>query len=172
MNKPQDKRYNITFEFKRCELLYDIESLAYVEGEGLAKDNTSQARKVLDIAQGENENLVSRTLSLAHRECVEMLYPYTKSEVEYNAILNDVLTPLNTYTISLSLPAEFSSTSMQLIKELIHRYMVCKVLWEWMGIVKRDSAEYWLAQMEDAKQRIKSSLMYRRGRLRKKQSPF
>lgn len=168
----KEQRYNITLEFKRSELLYDIESYAYVEGDVMPKENTHQLHQVLDIAQGGNDDLVSRTLNLAHRECVELLYPYTKSEPVDGATLDDVLTTPNVYTIALSLPTEFSCTSLRLIKQLIHRYMVCKVLWEWMGIVKKDSAEYWLAQMEDAKQRIKSSLMFRRGRLRKKQSPF
>lgn len=171
-NKPKEQRYNITLEFKRSELLYDIESYAYVEGDVMPKDNTHQLHQVLDIAQGENDDLVSRTLNLAHRECVELLYPYTKKEPVDDTTLNDVLTTPNVYTIELSLPTEFSCTSLRLIKQLIHRYMVCKVLWEWMGIVKKESAEYWLAQMEDAKQRIQSSLMFRRGRLRKKQSPF
>ena len=76
------------------------------------------------------------------------------------------------YNIELSLPMEFSRTTLELLESLIHEFIVYNILAEWMLLVKPDGASKWLAKAEAAKQRIKGSLNVRRAHLHRPMKPF
>ena len=171
--KTEDEaKYNVTLEFKRSEILYDIENYAYVEADIMKTEDEHDKHQLFDVGQDGNVDLVTRVLSLAHRECVEMLYPYTKSEPVDGTVLDDTLESPEVYIVEMSLPGQFSHTTVKLLKQLIHKYIVCRVMSEWVGITKPTSAEYWFGLLEQTKERIKTALMSRRTRLRRRQSIF
>ena len=169
-NKESTKEIDIIFF--RKELLYDIEQYAYVEADTIVTDDEHQKHQMFDIAQSGNEDLVNRTMCLAHSECVEWLYPYTKQEVSDDSMSCNAPCAPQVYPIHLVVPDSFSATTMGLLKNLIHRYIVARVMWEWCGIVKPEKVEYWLGIATQAKEQAKSALMSRRTRLRRRQSIF
>lgn len=160
-----------TLVFLRKELLYDIENYAFVEGDVMPPDFHG-AHQVFDIAQAGNEDMVTRMFNLAHAECTEALYPFTKSECVAGEELDDTLVAPERYEIELTLPATFSRTTVVLLKELIHNYFVCRVICEWLGMIYPDSRAYWEGRLEDIKSRMKSATLARRKRLRIRQHPF
>lgn len=77
----QQQSKAVTLTFKRTELLYDAENYSFVEGDIMKADDEHARHQVFDIAAKGNIDRVTRVLNLAHAECVEMLFPYSKEEI-------------------------------------------------------------------------------------------
>ena len=158
--------------FLREELLLDVSNYAFVTGDIIPSEDEHLKHQVFDIAQDGNEELVTRVLNLAHAECVESLYPYTKTACLKDEEHNDILVKPEQYEIELELPIQFSRTTVLLLKEIIHDYFVCRVLVEWLGITCPSAQAFWRARLEEIAGRMKRALLGRRKPLRRKQSMF
>lgn len=163
----------VTLTFKRSELLYDVENYSFVEGDIMSTENIHAKHQVFDVGQSGNVDRVTRVLTLAHSECVEMLYPYTKEEIpDEQEELNDILSEPEEYNILLSLPEGFSLSTVKLLKNLIHEYLVCRVLADWMSITNPASKGNWEDKIASLKQKIQTSLVSRSGKIRRKMKPW
>lgn len=162
---------NVKLIFKRSEILYDVSNYSFIEGDIMKGDDEHLKHQVFDIGQKGNVDRVTRILSLAHAECIEMLFPYTKRETS-NIVLDNVLSEPEEYHITMCIPYNFSETTIELLKNLIHEYLVCRVLEDWMSITKPDSQANWRDKLESIKTKILLSLTSRGTVLRRKQSPF
>lgn len=162
---------SITLIFYREELINDIESYCYIEGDVLPSDFHGR-HQVFDIAQAGNEELATRILNLAHAECNAALYPFTKKECGTMIEAGNRLELPDRYEIELTLPATFSQTSVRLLKELIHNYLVTRVIKEWLGMLHPESVPYWETRLDDIKNRIRTAVIPRRNRIRIRQSLF
>ena len=170
-SQPQTKA--VTLIFKRSELVYDAENYSFVEGDIMKTDDEHARHQVFDIAQKGNIDRVTRVLNLAHTECVEMLYPYTKAEIpDEQEALNDILTSPEEYKIELSLPKGFSISTVKLLNNLIHEYLVCRVVADWMSITNPGSQPHWEEKFENIKYKIQTSLVSRTCKVRRKLKPF
>lgn len=158
--------------FLRKELIYDIENYAFVAGDILPEDAEHIRHQLIDVAQEGNVDLVTRILNLAHAECVESLYPYAKKPCGEGDVYDDKLAEPERYEIELELPEQFSRTSVDLLKELIHDYFVVRVLGQWTGVVNPAGQAYWKMCLEEITERMRRVLMNRRKPLRRKQSMF
>lgn len=157
--------------FKTNELLYDIANYSYVEGDIMSEDNIHAQHHTQDIIAEGNIDRVYRVLGLSHAEVTEMLYPYSKS-LELSSKLDNIETQPGEYEIVLKLTEGFSETTLQLLRHLIHEYMVSAVLADWLSITNPNSAPNWEAKKEALKHRIKTCLTNRTTKLRRKLSPF
>ncbi len=169
----ESKHKEVVLTFKRAELIYDASNYSYVEGDIIPEGNECRRHQVFDIAQDGNVNRVTRVLNTVHAECVEMLYPYTKEEIpDGQEALDDVLKEPEAYEIRLTLPATFSLTTLRLLEQLIHEYLVCRVLADWMSITNPESEANWQRKFTTLRNKIKSSLVSRTGKVRRKLKPF
>lgn len=169
--QPQAKTVLLTF--KRSEVIYDAENYSFVEGDIMKTDDEHARHQVFDIGQSGNIDRVTRILNLAHTECVEMLYPYTKTEIpDEQEALNDILAAPEEYHIELTLPEGFSISTVKLLTNLIHEYLVCRVLSDWMSITNPGSKAHWEEKFENIKYKIQTSLVSRTGKVRRKLKPF
>ena len=82
----------VKMTFKREELLYDIRNNAYVEGDVMQAQTEHDRHQVQDIGEDGNIDRVTRVLDLAHAECEEALFPYTKENVEQESEMDDTPT--------------------------------------------------------------------------------
>lgn len=82
----------VKLTFKREELLYDIRNNAYVEGDVMQANTEHDRHQVQDIGEDGNIDRVTRVLDLAHAECAEALFPYTKENVEQETEMDDTPT--------------------------------------------------------------------------------
>lgn len=163
----------VTLRFKRSELLYDAENYSFVEGDIKKADDEHGAHQIFDIGQSGNIDRVTRVLNLAHTECVEMLFPYTKAEIEDGgAEIDDELTAPESYDIEMRLPEGFSLTTVKLLSNMIHEYLVCRVVADWMSITNPDSQPKWESKFRELKIAIQTSLVSRRGVVKRKLKPF
>lgn len=169
----QQQTKPVTLTFKRQELIYDAANYSFVEGDIMKADDEHARHQVSDIAQKGNIDRVTRVLNLAHAECVEMLFPYTHEEIaDKQDALNDVLTSPEEYNIVLHLPYTFSFTTVKLLQNLIHEYLVCRVLADWMSITNPSSEANWERKFESLQSKIRTSLVSRTGMVKRKLKPF
>lgn len=162
----------VTLTFKRDELLYDINNIAFVEGDVMKTEDNHDRHQVQDIVEDGNVDRVTRVLDLAIAECVEACYPYSKNPVDDTTAMDDVLVNTEAYIVRLWVPDDFSKTTVTLIERYIHELLVCRVLADWFSITYPDKAALWNAKADAADEGIKSSLNARIGRVRKTQTPF
>lgn len=158
---------------KRKELLYDVENYSFIEGDIMKTEDDHERHQVFDIGQNGNVDRVYRILNLAFSECVEMLYPYTKEDLdEEQKGFDDVLDAPEEYIIELTLPDGFSMTTVKLLKHLIHEYLVCMVVADWMSITNKSSQANWEDKISRLKTKIQTSLVSRTGKIRRMMKPF
>lgn len=170
-NSSKPKTVKLTF--KRRQLLYDASNYSFVEADIMDAKDEHARHQVADIAQSGNEDLATRIMNMAYWQCVEMLFPYTKRGMDsVPDVADDTLYTPESYVIEMSVPQEFSATTVMLLEHLIHDYIVCRVLSEWMSLTNRGSTAGWAEKCERIKTEIRTSLVSRTGRIRRKQSPF
>lgn len=163
----------VTLTFKRSELIYDVANYSFVEGDIMKADEEHARHQVFDIVESGNENRVTRILNLAHAECIEMLFPYTKEDiVDDSEGLNDIMIVPEEYLIQLNLPEGFSNTTVKLLSHLIHEYLVCRVLADWMSITNPSSQKNWEDKFKSIRLQIQTALVSRVGKIRRKLKPF
>lgn len=166
-------RKEASLAFRRSELIYDAGNYSFVEADIMPEGDECRRHQVSDIAQEGNVDRVTRVLNAAHAECVEMLYPYTKEEMPDGlGALDDALIEPEVYEIRLSLPDGFSLTTLQLLEHLIHEYLVCRVLADWMSITNPESEGKWERKFAGLREKIRTALVSRRGKVRRRLKPF
>lgn len=169
----EQKHKEARLTFRRAELIYDAGNCSYVEGDIIPEDDECRRHQVFDIVQDGNVDRVTRVLNTAHAECVEMLYPYTKEEIpDGQEALDDVLTEPEVYEIGLVLPETFSLTTLRMLEQLIHEYLVCRVLADWMSITNPGSEANWERKFTALRNRIRTALASRTGKIRRRLKPF
>ena len=162
----------VTLTFKRSELLYDIRNYAYVEGDIMDTQNEHAQHQTFDVAEDGNIDRVSRVLGLAHSECVEFLYPYTKVEVDETEERDDILDAPDEYVIEMKVPETFAKSTCNILERYIHEYLICRALADWFSITKPESAANWRAKAQEAYEGIMTSKTLRTKRTRRGMSPF
>ncbi len=161
----------VTLTFKRSEILYDIKNVSFVEGDIKKVELEHERHQVIDVGEDGNVDRVTRVLDLTFAECVELCYPYSKKEVTDGTEEDDTLEEKD-YVLTLTLPDDFSQTTVNLVKASIHELMVCRVMADWMSITKKEAAADWQTKGDAAKQTIWMKLNGRTGRVHRKMRPF
>lgn len=166
-----DNGVHALLSFKRENLLYDIRNNAYIEGSVLETENHHGRHMVQDVGEEGNVDRVTRVLDLCVARCREMLYAYTKHEVR-ERVMHDDLRESPVYGILLSLPSGVSQTTLKLLEKLVHEYLVCSAVADWLGITNPAKAELWSMRASSASDEIGSLLMSRRSGMRRPLHPF
>lgn len=159
----------VSLTFNTSELMYDIKNCAYIEGNIMPDDE--KKFQVRDIAEDGNNDRVTRVLNLAHAECVEMLYPYTKMDVS-SAEKDNILELPDIFKIDMNVNSGFSQTTINMLSILIHEYMVNRVVADWMSINKPESQANWEFKLEETRYKIKSAIVHRQGMIKRRLQPF
>lgn len=158
--------------FDTNELLDDIKSFAYIEGDTMKTEDEHAKHQVYDICEPGNIELVTRVLNKTFAKCVELCYPYAKREIHILTARNNELEKKDEYVMRLNLPATFSETTVTLLETLIHDLMVARVMEKWMGMTKPESEEHWRKEAENAEPEIKTALCSRTKCFTRKLNPF
>jgi hypothetical protein len=168
-----ERRKEVNIILKREELLYDIRNCAYVEGDVMKEEpDGHQRHQVQDIGEDGNIDRVTRMMDLAHAECVEALFPYTKHEVADGTMQCDALTETTWYEVHMLLPDEYSQTTVSLLRHYIHEYIVDRVLEDWLSITDPRASANWKGKAEEMMELMKSAVNLRTGRVRRTMTPF
>ncbi len=161
-----------TLILKREELLQDIDNYSWLEGDVLQEIPLEVKRQIQDIRQEGNIELVARKLNLAYTECLEMLYPFIKSETTDEIFIDNTLHTPEEYIFLLSLPSQVSPSSIVHLKNQIHEYFVCRILGEWISTIYPPSTSYWEEKIDAIKSKINVTMSLRTKRLTRRLTPF
>lgn len=158
----KEETRTVTFRFRRDELLYHIKNNAYKEWDVMNDGEANEHAKhvAVEICEPGNIDRVNDLLSLIHADVIEMLHPYTKEELVDEVIEVKIEEPEN-YDVVLALPTTVSRTTVKHLSRLIHEYIICRILGDWLGGTNAPAATLWLGKAEDAKTRINEVKNYR-----------
>lgn len=144
--------------FHREQLLYDIKNASYIEGSVMEPETPDHNRHMVqDVGEEGNVDRVTRILDLTVAECREILYTFTRYDVE-RVSLDDKFKEQKVYGIILKMPEDFSQTTLNYFEQLLHELLVCRAVTEWMKITNPAKAEVWRERGEEVLTKIRSSL--------------
>lgn len=169
-NVPRTK--TVTLNFKRQEIVDDLKQYAFVTGDILKTEDEHARHQIQDIAEDGNIDRVTRVMNLCMAECREILFPFTKDDVEDEESRTNTLTEVEEYNINMLVPDDFSNTTVTLLEQLIHEFIVARIMADWMSITNRPEEETWEKKAEEALTKIKRCKNARTGRTRRKMHPF
>lgn len=158
----------VTLTFLREQLLYDIKNYAYVESHVMPPETEHAKHMVADVGEEGNVDRVTRVLDLGVSLCREMLYPWAKREIE-NTEYDDTFAERKQYVITMNVPSTMSQTTLAFVERLIHEYLVCRGVADWLSITNPQKAETWLAKAAEAESEIRTAIHSRMERTRIKQ---
>lgn len=158
----KEETRTVTLRYLRKELLYHIKNNAYKEWDVMNDgDGDEHAKHVaVEICEPGNIDRVNDLLSLIHADVIEMLHPYTKKELVDEVVEVKIEEP-ESYDVVLTVPVTMSRTTVLHLSKLIHEYMVCRIIGDWLGTPNAQAASVWLGKAEDAKTRINEVKNYR-----------
>lgn len=165
----------VVLQFKRSELLDDINKYGHVEGDVMKADADHLKHgkhQTQDITQEVNIDLVTRHLDLALTWCRVKLHPYTKTPVADGKTLDDTLTATQTYEITMQVPEDFPDGDAEFLEQLIHNLLVYYALWSWLSITKPEGADKWLTKATLLVDEIKGALARTCKKVYRRMSPF
>lgn len=158
----------VTLTFLREQLLYDIKNYAYVESHVMPPEAEHAKHMVADVGEEGNVDRMTRVLDLGVSMCREMLYPWAKREIE-NTEYDDTFAERKQYVITMNVPTAMSQTTLTFVERLIHEYLVCRGVADWLSITNPQKAETWLAKAAEAESEIRTAIHSRMERTRIKQ---
>lgn len=167
-----DDKKLVFLVFHREALIYDITNCAFVQGDVIRTKDEHERHQVMDIGEEGNVDRVTRVLNLAYQECVDMLYAYTKADVAPISSLDNTFGEPQVYKMRLLVPKNFAKGTVALLKNLIHEYLVCRVLEDWKGITYPEVSGSWREKVENVKDKIMECMNARSGRVRRSITPF
>lgn len=168
----------VAIYLQRKYLQYDIETLAYVEGDIMPTDDSHAQHQLQDIGQEGNNDRLTRVLDLAYTEVLHRLYPHDKEPLyESDYLDNDPAESEGDdedgeYEVKLYLTPTFSRVTIKFIARLIHEFMVNRAMAEWTSVTKPEVTERYMTKADDDMRKIQSALVARRSRVKIKMHPF
>lgn len=169
--KTKDSR-SVDLHFLREQLLQDAANAAYVAGDVMVPANEHQRHQVQDIVQDGNVERVSRVLNLAVSAIREVLFPFAKNPVGERESRDDVLVEVPDYVIHMDVPPQFSSTTVTLLENLIHEFLVARILADWMSQTYPEAEAVWSRKADDALLAISRARNNRTRMTRRRLHPF
>lgn len=169
----EDGKLRVTLVFSVGELLYDIANMAWVEGDLMDGADYDHIRHLVqDIAEDGNRDRVMRVMGLAHAEADALLDPWSRREIAGGVYLDDEPEGEDEYVTRLEVPAGTGRATITLLLRLIHEWIVCRVLQDWLSVTYPGSAEAWAAKVEDLREAIRDAKSIGRKITRRRLSPW
>ena len=168
----KERTKTVRMIFHRDQLLDDAQQLSFVLGDVKKADDEHDRHQLMDIVEDGNVDRVTRVLNTWIAKCREVLYPYTKVEVEDGTVRTDTLNEAQDYIIEMLVPDGYSKTTVNYLTELIHELLVCRVMEDWVSIADPGKQEIWKEKAEFALNEINRVKNGRIAKVRRKQHPF
>lgn len=155
---PVDGGSVVQLKFLRKSLLYDIGNSAYVESDVMGDDAEHSRHVTADVCENGNVDRVTRVIDVGVNVVRELLYPMTKREA-VSTLIDDRHEDVEEWVIELKVPKDMSGTTLDLLSRLIHEYLVCRALGDWLGVTYPQASAKWLekaAGLEDEIARVRN----------------
>lgn len=156
----------VTLTFKRKEIEFEVREAAYIIARARAAKSEAPEHDdnwLMDVFQASGEGqggdeIPTRVMNLAFRECEHMLKNWTGVPVADESTLDDTFGAPMEYNMYMLVEDDTVKTTIQLLKNLIHAFICKDILYEWCLLVAPDLAQLLAPQVEELKKKIKDCL--------------
>lgn len=173
-NKGDSSLNQVMISLFHCEIIYDIQNIAWIRADTLQLQDEHNRHLLKDIAQDGNIDRTNRLIRLHAQELYDILYSLTNQPLPTDA--NPHLTnqePNETqYDYLLQLPQNFSNHNLQYLADLMHEYICISTLLDWCHIIAHKNTEYFIYLKQETANKIKAQLARRTQPTRKPMRPF
>lgn len=156
----RQEKYRVLLIFDQEELRKDIGDEAYVQGDAAAEAETATRAALhnwMDVVEDDNMPRVTRLLRLATTEVERVLHRLTRNVIFGHMSLDNTTRKKLEHVVEMRVAVTASETSMVHLLNLIHEYLIARVLREWAGKTSPAFAQYWAERVESLKEEIKST---------------
>jgi len=129
----------ITVDINITAILSEVEVKAYMIAEKM--DDGEIKTEVEDIKSEKNKPMLYRSIQRAAATFIDSVYFATRSNSD--VAKDNKLSQPTSISIVLSLPADYSQTSLNALSEYIHDYLVCMCLFDFLYIFDDKEAQKW-----------------------------
>lgn len=132
-----------TLTIKKEEVLYDIANLAFVIADIHGSADAHAVHQTFDIIEGQNRDRIERVLSMSVAIVREVL-SRGSAEGNFNRLPSSLLPSDIIFKIRASCHFNGDLKSvMVILREIIHEYLVCRVLADWLSVTLPSLAGVW-----------------------------
>lgn len=162
---------NFTVILHRAELISDIEAQAFIMGDMLPEEQQHTKHLIQDICQPPSLDRTTRMLTVAFHECVAILGAFVK-EAAISERGSDAFVEKQQYSIRLSCPDTITESTLAALPNLLHEFMLWKVLADWTSQILPEQYAACLNRVEESKGSILSVMRKRSKPITLKAHPF
>ncbi|MBR1792084.1 MAG: hypothetical protein IJ764_00380 [Bacteroidales bacterium] len=169
----QPRRKTAIITLKRSELIYDIQNRAMLVARGF--DSGDNFKDISLMQPGDDENdldMLARSLNTAFDDIAEALFAFCKTSAEDGTERDDSISLPESYILQLTIPDDYSDTSVRRLVNIMHEYMVCLALADWLTATYPAAAEQWIVRKDQAINNLRRTVQKRIRRVRRTMSPL
>lgn len=159
-NSEENKIHQLLI-FKREELMFHVVNKLHIIKEKLESENPGISPIIEDIDDEHYGDEATRSANLAYQEAVDAVYSLTKVPVEHDGTLDNTYGEPRSYVMAMKLPADFSKGTVALLKNLIHDFIVARVIEDWFKLVLPERVDEWRIEGDRLKSKISEALSKR-----------
>lgn len=139
----------ITLSWRADNLLHDIATITYAEGDITPDDAPEVKHHILDLTQEGNIDRCRSLITTAIARAGYALIPLTNDPAERcgHSLDNTVGQP-DSYVIVLHVPATFPAAKSFAIERDVHEFIISSVLADWYATLLPAKAPYWQAKAD------------------------
>ncbi len=128
----------------RDELLYDIESICYLEALSLEsrEADSSVPHIIYNVCGAANIDRVLRLIGSVYAHAAELLSSIGKKECITQSVDNRLLSP-EFFDICLNQQCKIAASMISHLTHLVHQYIVYRVVAEWMSVPNPTASTKW-----------------------------
>lgn len=166
-------KLKVTLVYNVREVLYDVSNMAWVQGDLIDSHDYDHVRHLVqDIIEDGNRDRVMRVMRLAFAEAEGMLQPWSKIRFSGSVYLDNEPEDEDELVMLLSVPAKTDRGTIELILQLVHEWLVCRILQDWLSITWPEGAAVWAVKIEELREAIRNAKNRSQWITRRKLSPW
>lgn len=154
---------NATLIFEKPELVLDIKQRAFAIARSHSEKGETPERDdnwLIDIANGEqlNREVGGRIINKAFLDAYWKLTPIAQEEDTQNYLEGDRYVEVSNYTMHLKVADGVRSWQIRHLQDLVHEYIVYKVLLLWCEMVSREHIDILAVRVGELDKEIKQAM--------------
>lgn len=157
----KNKNIHQLLVFKREEMMFQVVNRLHILQKQLQNDSPDMHAIIEDIDDEHYEDEATRSMNLAYQEAVDIVYSLTKVPVEHDGSLDNTFGEPCHYTMAMRLPKDFSKGTVALLKNLVHEYIVTRIIEDWLKLTFPSQVEFWHKQASEIEEKIKTASVKR-----------
>ena len=148
---------SIAITLFKAQLFYDIENITYTVGLNRnTGDNFEQVSNIQNNGEGGDRDMMLRSIETGFNEIKRNVNRFVSEAT--TASTNTFTSDIDSFVLTLAMPANFNQASVDSIKSAAHEYIVDHALIDWFTAVKPDEVKIYAEKKAAANLNLLSAL--------------